>query len=102
MTLFKIIISNRSYSSWEIVEANTLEPVSIDLIVNPIEHKLFPNDVFTFNKNTVEICHSSIRIIDNIPGVLILRIIKHMVATKAKMVNYFTNVFLTILAFQHS
>ena len=66
MTLYKIIIGNRNYASWDIVEANTLDPVSIDLNSNPIQHKLFTSDVFTFIENKVQINHSSIRIIDNI------------------------------------
>ena len=72
MTLYKIIIENRSYTTWDIVSANTLEPVSIDLKCNPIQHKLFTSDVFTFIENDIQITHSSVRIVDNIPGVLII------------------------------
>lgn len=71
MTLFKIQFDNRNYGSWTIFNANTLEPVTIESF-NPIEHKLFPNDIFTYNKNKVEIIHSSIRVNENIPAVLIL------------------------------
>jgi exoribonuclease R len=38
----------------------------------PDQHHLFNNDVFTFNKNKVEIIHSSIRLNENIPAVLII------------------------------
>jgi len=69
---YKIIIDNRSYTTWGIVSANTLESVSIDLKCNPIQHKLFTSDVFTFIENKVQITHSSVRIVDNIPGVLII------------------------------
>jgi exoribonuclease R len=69
---YKIIIDNRNYTTWNIVTANTLERVSIDLKCNPIQHKLFTSDVFTFIENKVHITHSSVRIIDNIPGVLII------------------------------
>ncbi len=71
MSLFKIIIDNRNYASWNIVKANSLEPASIDLS-NPDHHKLFHSDIFTFNNNVVEIQHSSVRTVDNIPGVLII------------------------------
>ena len=71
MTLYKINIDNRNYGSWNIFNATTLEPMTIDGF-NPIDHKLFTNDVFSFNKGKVEIIHSSTRVNDNIPAVLIL------------------------------
>ena len=76
MTLLKIIIDNRNYSNWSVYNATTLEPISVDLECNPIQHKLFTGDVFTLNKSkdkcNVEIVHSSVRSMDNIPAVLIL------------------------------
>jgi hypothetical protein len=71
MTLYKIIIDNRNYSSWNVVNPNTLEPVVIDEF-NPEQHKLFNNDVFTYNDGKVDIIHSSIRYNENIPAVMIL------------------------------
>jgi hypothetical protein len=71
MTLYKIIIDNRNYSSWNVVNPNTLEPVVIDEF-NPEQHKLFNNDVFTYNNGKVDIIHSSIRYNENIPAVMIL------------------------------
>jgi exoribonuclease R len=76
MTLLKIIIDNRNYANWSIFNATTLEPISVDLECNPIQHKLFTGDVFTFNKRNdkgcIDIIHSSVRSMDNIPAVLIL------------------------------
>ena len=76
MTLLKIIIDNRNYANWSIFNATNLEPISVDLECNPIQHKLFTGDVFTFNKKNdkgcVEIVHSTVRSMDNIPAVLIL------------------------------
>lgn len=72
MTLFKITIDNRNYANWSIFNATTLEPVSVDLECNPIQHKLFTGDVFTFNNSIATIIHSSVRSMDNIPAVLIL------------------------------
>ena len=76
MTLLKIIIDNRNYVNWSIFNATNLEPISVDLECNPIQHKLFTGDVFTFNKKNdkgcVEIVHSTVRSMDNIPAVLIL------------------------------
>lgn len=71
MTLYKINIDNRNYNSWTIFNATTIEPVILDGF-NPSEHKLFTNDVFTYNNGKVNLIHSSIRINENIPAVLIL------------------------------
>jgi exoribonuclease R len=71
MTLYKIHIDNRNYGSWAVFNANTLEPIVLDGF-DPTQHKLFTNDVFTYNKGKVEIVHSSMRVNENIPAVLIL------------------------------
>jgi exoribonuclease R len=71
MTLLKINIDNRDYSSWSIFNATTLEPIVLPEF-KPDNHQLFSNDVFTFNKENVEIIHSSIRLNENIPAVLII------------------------------
>lgn len=68
--LLKIAIENRNYNSWTVTNANTIEPISID--INPSDHKLFTNDVFTYNNGKVDIVHSSVRVIDNIPAILVL------------------------------
>jgi exoribonuclease R len=44
----------------------------VELTVDPIENKLFSNDFFTFNKNKVEIVHSSTKTGSFLPGVLLL------------------------------
>lgn len=69
-TMYKILIDNRNYHSWSIVNATTMEPIDIQLV--PSEHKLFTNDIFTYQNNVIEMVHSSVRVIDNIPAVLIL------------------------------
>ena len=71
MTFYKINIDNRNYESWNIFNANTLELIILEEF-NPTQHKLFNNDVFTYNEGHVDIIHSSIRINENIPAVLIL------------------------------
>jgi exoribonuclease R len=71
MTLYKINIGARDYSKWTSFNANTLEEITIDDF-NPEDHKLFSNDVFTYNKGKAEIVHSSVRISEHIPAVLIL------------------------------
>ena len=71
MTLLKINIDNRNYSSWTIFNATTLEPILIPDF-HPDQFQLFSNDVFTYNKGKVEIIHSSIRLNENIPAVLLI------------------------------
>jgi exoribonuclease R len=71
MTLLKINIDNRNYESWSIFNANTLETIVIPDFL-PQQHPLFCNDVFTFNKNKTEVVHSSIRLNENIPAVLLI------------------------------
>ena len=76
MTLFKIIIDNRNYSNWSIVNATTFEPITntLDKLLqfNPLQHKLFNNDIFTLNNNKVNIVHSMQRETDTIAAVLVL------------------------------
>lgn len=70
MVTYKFILENRQYINWNIFDANNFEKK--DLQINPIESKLFSNDVFTFEKNKVNILHSSIRAAATIAGVLII------------------------------
>ena len=73
MTLLKILIENRNYLNWSVVNASTFEPYNqLDTPFHPLEHKLFNNDIFTLQKNKVNIVHSIQRDNDCIAGVLIL------------------------------
>lgn len=68
---YKIYVNDRSYNSWDIFDTNNFNKINVD--INPIECKLFSNDVFTINNdNTVNLLHSSIRCGPPIPGVLVL------------------------------
>ena len=71
MMIYKIHNHNEK---WIITENQTLNETQLTL--NPIEHKLFNNDTFTYDiiTNKVTIIHSHIRSINYlIPGVLILQ-----------------------------
>jgi exoribonuclease R len=70
MSIYKIHVEDRNYNSWKFYE--TVHFKLVELTLDPIENKLFSNDFFTFDKNKVEIIHSSIRTGSFIPGVLIL------------------------------
>ena len=71
MTTFKIHVNDRNYQSWEVFDTEQFNKILLD--INPIENKLFTNDVFSIDKNNkVAILHSSIRTTAAIPCVLIL------------------------------
>ena len=114
---FKILVNNRDYTSYEILDANTFEKVELDIvqphmidiiqhtidkvqhIVVPFNSKLFTEDIFTIDENNqVNIVHSSIRSGPAIPAVLIL----HGDKTYGRdnktfsVINYYINAFLTI------
>ena len=70
MELYKIYVNDRNYSAWEVFETNTFQKIDID--INPNTCKLFTNDVFSYEKNTVVIVHSTVRSGSPMPGVLII------------------------------
>ena len=71
MDSLKIRIHNRDYSSYEIVNASTLE--TTEETVNAVKNKLFNHDVFKINEEgIVQVYHSTVRSMPNIPGVLLL------------------------------
>ena len=70
MELYKIYVNDRNYSAWEVFETNTFQKVDID--INPNTCKLFTNDVFSYEKNTVKIVHSTVRSGSPMPAVLII------------------------------
>ncbi len=82
--VFKILVNNRDYTSYEFLDANTFEKVELDIVqphtidiiqptIVPFNSKLFTDDVFTIDENIqVNIIYSSIRSGPAIPAVLIL------------------------------
>lgn len=70
MVTYKIVIENRDYANWKIYDSNNFDKTNLQ--INPVENKLFSNDVFTFEKNKVNIIHSTLRSGTSIPGVLII------------------------------
>ena len=71
MDVFKILVNDRNYSSWNIFETVSFQPVNFE--INPVENKLFSNDVFSVDDaKNVKLIHSSIRSCSSMPGVLII------------------------------
>jgi exoribonuclease R len=71
MTKYNILINDRNYESFSISDTVNLD--NIDFNINPLESKLFSNDIFTLDDNNrVKLEQSSIRSGISLPGVLIL------------------------------
>lgn len=72
--IYKVLINDRDYTNWTYVNMIDFKDVTIEGL-HPVEHKMFTNDVFSFDSVSKEmkILHSSIRVGKNIPGVLILK-----------------------------
>lgn len=69
---YKIHVHDRNYNSWEIFDIINFNKTD-NIMIDPIDLKLFTNDVFTIeNDDKIKIVHSSIRSSSAIPGVLIL------------------------------
>ena len=49
MEQYKLYVNDRSYSSWVVFEMLNFNKITLD--INPIESKLFSNDVFSIDEN---------------------------------------------------
>lgn len=71
MDVYKLHINDRNYTSWDIFD--TIHFQKVDISINPVDSKMFSNDVFTVDSdNNVTVLHSSIKTSPDIPCVLIL------------------------------
>ena len=70
---FKLHVSDRNYEEYSVINSSTLNDKNIPDI-NPIEHKLFNQDIFNYDESTktFQLEHSTTRSMPNIPGVLVL------------------------------
>ena len=73
----KILILTNDYTKYDIYNSINMERIiNKDIIDNicPITHKLFSNDLFEYDdtNNSINVLHSTIKMCDNIPGVLLL------------------------------
>ena len=68
----KIYVSDGKYEKYEYFDALKLESCVVQPTINPVEKKLFNQDVFCLESNNVKILHSSVRSVEYIPGVLVL------------------------------
>ena len=71
MNVYKLHINDRNYTSWDIFD--TIHFQKVDISINPVDSKMFSNDVFTIDSDeTVTVLHSSIKTSSDIPCVLML------------------------------
>ena len=71
--IYKVHINDRGYTSWVFHTTTDFQEVELPAII-PANHKLLTNDVFSLDENeTLTLLHSSIRVSESIPGVLILK-----------------------------
>jgi exoribonuclease R len=72
MTLYKIQIKDRQYLEWSVHTKTGGNLCHETITASPVENKMFNDDVFILNKNTVEIVESPVKKMV-IPGVLVLK-----------------------------
>lgn len=70
--VYKIHIHNRAYSSWTYFTTHNFKELELPN-VNPVESKMFNNDVFIMVDSEVTIIHSTVRVSESIAGVLVLK-----------------------------
>ena len=68
--IYKLKVVDRNYEKWDIYDAHSLEIANI--ILQPVQEKLFDQDIFHYEGGNVKIMHSSVRQMSNIPGILVL------------------------------
>ena len=71
-SIYKLRVPSRQEMKFGVVDAYTLKDVPPPIGFNPFDHKMFNQDIFTFNEGNVDILHSSARCMKIIPGVLVL------------------------------
>ena len=69
---YKILIENREYTEWSLYDSLSLNEVD-KISIDPAIDKLFSCDVFDIKDNRINILHSSVRSMQCIPGVLVLK-----------------------------
>jgi exoribonuclease R len=67
---YKLKVEDRNYETWTTHDPHSLESAEISL--DPVQEKLFDQDIFEYDNKKATLCHSSVRQMTNIPGVLVL------------------------------
>ena len=72
--MYKFLTDHNSYTDYQFVETKTFQEIELSNSINPLNSKLFSNDIFNCNNDTIDIVHSHIRNNEYIPGILDLSI----------------------------
>lgn len=68
---YKLKVDDRLYTTWSVYHSSSL--ILADVSINPIQHKLFDQDIFSLlDGERVKTEHSCVRTMKMIPGVLVL------------------------------
>ena len=67
---YKLKVDDRNYETWTTHDPHSLE--SAEISIDPVREKLFDQDIFEYDNGKLTLCHSSVRQMVNIPGVLVL------------------------------
>ena len=69
---YKILINDREYLDWELVDSLSMIPVD-KIPLDPATDKLFSTDIFDMKDDRINLLHSSVRTMPSIPGILVLK-----------------------------
>ena len=69
---YKILINDREYKDWELVDSLSMIPVD-KIPLDPAIDKLFSTDIFDMKDDRINLLHSSVRTMPSIPGILVLK-----------------------------
>ena len=67
---YKLKVDDRQYEKWSVYHSSSLTLADISL--NPVQHKLFDQDIFSMDGEKVTLEHSCVRSMRMIPAVLVL------------------------------
>jgi len=68
---YKLKVNDRQYEKWSVYHSSSL--ILADISLNPIQHKLFDQDIFSLDdREKITLEHSCVHIMRMIPGVLVL------------------------------
>ena len=63
---YKLKVNDRQYEKWSVYHSSSLTLADISL--NPVQHKLFDQDIFSINGDKVTLEHSCVRSMRNDTG----------------------------------
>ena len=72
--MYKFLTHHNSYDEYQFVETKTFQQIELNKIIEPLNFKLFSNDIFNYENDTINIVHSAVRYNEYIPGILDLSI----------------------------